>query len=192
MTTGADRLTHALTLFDRAVRDVPDGRWDAPSPCADWTAAAVVGHVIGGLAMIRTMVATGRRPEPPSGDPAVLAGDRPAETWETARSDLLATLAAADPDGTISTPGGDLPIDVGLGQASLELLVHGWDLATAVGHPFAIPDALAEPLLAELEPLDAALRPTGMYGVRVPVAADATPQERLLAFLGRTPTLERA
>ncbi|GAA3391774.1 TIGR03086 family metal-binding protein [Cryptosporangium minutisporangium] len=188
MTSGTERVTQALDRFDAVVRETPADRWNAPSPCAGWTAAAVVGHVIGGLAMIRTMLTTGRRPEPPSDDPAILAGDHPAEAWATARAEFLDTLAAADPATTISTPAGDLPVDVGLGQASLELLVHGWDLATATGRLFPIPDALAAPLLAELEPLDAALRPTGMYGTYLPSQPDAPPGERLLRFLGRDPS----
>jgi len=188
MTCGAERLAEALDLFDRAVRETPDDRWGAPSPCPGWTAAAVVGHVIGGLAMIGTMLATGRRPEPPTGDPAALAGDRPDTTWTIAYAQFRAALAATGPAATIDTPSGSIPVDAGLGQASLELLVHGWDLATATGRPFPIPASLAEPLLAELEPLEAALRPTGMYGARVASPAGADAGERLLRFLGRDPS----
>jgi hypothetical protein len=40
-------------------------------------------------------------------------------------------------------------------------------------------------MLEGMQPFDDALRASGQYGRRVEVAADADPQTRLLAFIGR-------
>jgi hypothetical protein len=38
-----------------------------------------------------------------------------------------------------------------------------------------------------MEPMDEVLRQSGHYGPRVEVADDASPGDRLMAFVGRTP-----
>jgi hypothetical protein len=38
-----------------------------------------------------------------------------------------------------------------------------------------------------MEPIDDLLRASGQYGARVPVAADAPVQDRLIGFIGRDP-----
>ncbi len=48
--------------------------------------------------------------------------------------------------------------------------------------------ARCEQLLAAMLPFDVALRASGHYGPRVPVADSANPQARLLAFVGRDVT----
>jgi hypothetical protein len=67
-----------------------------------------------------------------------------------------------------------------------ENVVHGWDLATALGVPATIDDALADHVHEYLAPRAAALPATGFYAPprRTP-ARDAGVQERLLAMVGR-------
>ena len=45
--TAPQRFRRLADHFDRVVSAVPDDRWTAPSPCADWTVADVVDHVAG-------------------------------------------------------------------------------------------------------------------------------------------------
>ena len=188
MTTGIDRFFRSLDLFDDVVDRVAPDRWAAPSPCPGWSAAAVVGHVVTGLEMIETMLEQGTAVAPPSVDPSPGSGADPAEAWRARYRRTCAYRQYLDPDATISGPNGVLTVDTGLGQASLELLVHAWDLARAAEVPFAIPDDLAAPLIEALEPLDDVIRPSGMYGDRLPVPAAVSASQRLLAFVGRRST----
>ena len=48
----------ALAKFDVVVQQVPDDAWSNQSPCAEWTAAHVVGHV---AATVQLPVFLGRR-----------------------------------------------------------------------------------------------------------------------------------
>jgi uncharacterized protein (TIGR03083 family) len=70
---------------------------------------------------------------------------------------------------------------------ALELAVHGWDLSRACGRREPIPAALATALL----PVSALLVPrTGRYplfGPPVTVPPEASPSDRLVAYLGRIP-----
>lgn len=183
--TGIDRFVRALDLFDDVVVRVDADRWSAPSPCPGWSAAAVVGHVITGLGMIDTMFEQGAAVPPPSTDPRAVAGSNPAESWRARYQRTCTNLQHLSPDATIAGPSGTLTADTGLGQASLELLVHGWDLAQAAQVPITLPKNLALPLLEELEPLADVIRASGMYGAPLQVPADASASERLLAFVGR-------
>ncbi|WP_163567432.1 DinB family protein [Fodinicola feengrottensis] len=70
---------------------------------------------------------------------------------------------------------------------SVEIAVHGWDIAQATGRPRPIPRALATELL-EVAPLLVADgdRP-GLFGPRVWVTGPAAASDRLVAYLGRQP-----
>ena len=73
----------------------------------------------------------------------------------------------------------------------IEPLVHPWDLATAIGRPLRLRDHLIRPLLATpaaAEPLlrSSAYSPRRRRCCRAPRRlSGATPQQRLLALLGR-------
>jgi uncharacterized protein (TIGR03086 family) len=84
---------------------------------------------------------------------------------------------------------GDAPLGSGVVSltGALEIAVHGWDVAQACGRPRPIPPPLAAELL-ELAPLvvTTADRPA-RFAAPLDPPATATPGDRLLAFLGRTP-----
>ena len=48
MTDIAELHAQALDATGRIVRGVPADRWDAPTPCADWDARALVNHLVAG------------------------------------------------------------------------------------------------------------------------------------------------
>ena len=61
---GAEAALHdaALDAAVAVVDEIPDGAWDDPTPCSDWTVRAIVGHLAWG-----NLVLTGalsRRPVP--------------------------------------------------------------------------------------------------------------------------------
>jgi hypothetical protein len=65
--------------------------------------------------------------------------------------------------------------------------MHSWDLAKALGREPDLGDERCRETLAALEPVEELLRGSGHYGPAVPVAPDAPPQDRLMAFVGRDP-----
>jgi uncharacterized protein (TIGR03083 family) len=44
-----DGVVRALDGFEAVLADVAPAAWNAPSPCAGWSAVDVVGHAIGNL-----------------------------------------------------------------------------------------------------------------------------------------------
>jgi hypothetical protein len=67
--------------------------------------------------------------------------------------------------------------------------VHAWDLARAAGLPHheAIDGAEIDRVRSDAESMGDALRSPGICGPATDAAPDATPQDTLLAFLGRRP-----
>ena len=76
-----------------------------------------------------------RYPTPPGGLPPVdLAGQNPAAAYAEAAAAALAAAAAGDAlTRAHATPLGDMPGPVLAGATTLDILVHGWDLAMAPG-----------------------------------------------------------
>jgi uncharacterized protein (TIGR03086 family) len=82
---------------------------------------------------------------------------------------------------------GDTPAEEYVRQLFADHLIHGWDLAVAIGADRTIdPEALREcqDWFADREKL---YRDSGVVGPRVDVGPDASPQDRLLAAFGRDP-----
>jgi uncharacterized protein (TIGR03086 family) len=67
--------------------------------------------------------------------------------------------------------------------AAVEIAVHGWDVGRTTGAGEPIPAELAEEILPTA--LALALEHHGEFGPPVPVPADAGPDRRMLALLGR-------
>jgi hypothetical protein len=69
-------------------------------------------------------------------------------------------------------------------------LAHGWDLAKATGQDATMPSDVAEAAMIAIDGRipDWARGPSGAgYKPVVPTGPDGTPQERLIAYLGRQP-----
>lgn len=92
--------------------------------------------------------------------------------------------AALEYDGFFGRTRLEATVDRFLG---IDLLVHGWDIARATGQDETLPDAEVARVYADVVELGDSLRAEGVCGPAVEVPADAPAQDRLLAFLGRTP-----
>ena len=88
---------------------------------------------------------------------------------------------------TVTVPFGTVPGVVALHLRIVEMLVHGWDVARAIGYPATFPDDLAEQALAfsrnKLPDVPADRSP---FAPAQPVAEDAPAIDRLAACLGRS------
>jgi uncharacterized protein (TIGR03086 family) len=184
--------------FDRAiastagiVKSVAFGQARAPTPCPEWTVRDLLNHVIGTLWLSEALFndSTARYPMAPGGLPATdLAGDDPAAAYADASAAALTAASTGDALSRVhATALGDMPGPALAGFTTLDILVHGWDLAKATGQQPSLDDAVTEHVLAFAEH---AITP-GFRGTRVgaaiPVSPDASVTDRLVAFMGRQP-----
>jgi len=90
-------------------------------------------------------------------------------------------------DQIVSGPAGSMPARVLAGINLLDTATHSWDVAKATGQDATLPEPVAR-FAFEVAPeiVTPELR-AGRFDLEVPVAADADPTDRLVAFFGRTP-----
>jgi uncharacterized protein (TIGR03086 family) len=179
----SDRYARRAEAFVDKVAAVSDDQWSAPSPCEEWTARDVVEHVVSSQGMFLGFV--GREMgEVPTVDDDPEAAVR-AVTGRI-RADLDdPELAGETFEGFMGTQAFEAAVDRFL---SADLVIHGWDLARATGQDESIPDEDLHLLRGSLSEFpEEAMRSPGAFGPEVPVADDASEQDKLLAFLGRRP-----
>jgi uncharacterized protein (TIGR03086 family) len=185
----ADRYRRRADGFEAKIANVaPDG-WAAPSPCDEWTARDVVGHIV-------DMHGVMLRPLDRTLSPAPSIDDDPLGTFRAARADVEAllddpVLAATECD----TPMGRMTLEQHIdGVVSEDMVLHGWDLARATGQDDTIDPAEIDRLWPGVQNIPAEMRiPEAfgpgivVFGPEVEVPADAPLQDRVLGLLGRDP-----
>lgn len=173
----SERHRSIAAMFGAVVSGVAD--WDAPTPVAEWHAIDVVDHLIewpagflaaGGVELART-----------SGDPAA--------RWEQRAAAIQALLDGPDRDSRFTHPmAGSFPLATAIDMFyTSDVFMHAWDLARASGQQEPLDADEAARLLEGMLPIDAMLRQSGQYGPRIAVPDDASPQDQLMAFVGRDP-----
>ena len=177
----------ALELFGERVHQVPASRWDASTPCTDWSVRDLVNHVTGEqlwaphLLRGETLEQVGDRYD---GD---VLGDDPRTTWDEAAARALEAWRTLAREGLeVHTSVGLMPVEEYAEQMHLDLVVHGWDLARGAGLDATIPDEAAAHVLAHVEPRIDDYSGYGIFAPPVAVESDSA-GDRLLGMLGRDP-----
>jgi uncharacterized protein (TIGR03086 family) len=185
-------LATAVEVAAALVSGVRADQWDLPTPCEQWSVRQLVNHVVGGNRLF-TRVLSGR-PLPPREQLGQRAhqdqlGDDPAAAFRTSADELLAAFRAPGVlEREHTVPAATLPGPAVVHLRTVEILVHGWDLARATGQPVPFPDELVEPEIAFSEQLLPRL-PEGRqpFAPSRTATGDAPAIDRLAALLGRTP-----
>lgn len=194
MTEVYDRYRRRVDAFERNVAAVGPDQWSNQSPCAEWTARDVVGHIID---MHGVMLRSLDRQL----SPAPKLDEDPLGAFRSARADVEALLADPELAATVAdTPMGRMSVEQHIDQVvSFDMPIHGWDLARATGQDEAMDAEDVNQLLSAMQALDEEMvekmRIPGafgpgvvVFGPEVNVAEGAGPQDRLLGFLGRDPS----
>lgn len=176
--------------FDTVLAKVPADRWDAPSPCTEWTVRDLAGHIIWGQHQMGAWASgteyAASTGSPGSTRPGELAGADPVATWRAARAACDRALTPEALGRIVAIEGlGDVPLAVMVEILTNDLLIHSWDVAAGVG----VDPALDADLLtaATSWARRGIVRRPGFFGPEVPPPDGADEQARLMAYLGRNP-----
>lgn len=181
----------ATTTMRKLVTSVTDDQLSGSTPCPDYSVGDLVDH-IGGLTVAFTGAAR-KQVVPGSEEGGSGDASRLEPGWRDRIDRDLAALAEAwrDPaayEGEATAGGVTMPGPIAASVALNEIVVHGWDLATAIGHPFEATDEDVAACMAFAEPFstpEAADQRGDAFGPVVEVPDDAPPLERLLGMMGR-------
>lgn len=186
MTDLVDALERAWADGAEHVTSLTADQLAQPTACADWNVKDLLNHTLGESLMFSEV----NRREPASNDHGDVVGDGSAlaATWHRVAQDNVRSWREGGLDGERTYFFGTFPAPASVIVNLGEVLVHTWDLATAVGRPVVLEPELVDLVLGLYEnvPMDD-LRAHGVYGAEVTVPDDAPAADRLIAFLGRQP-----
>lgn len=178
----------SLASTGRIVAGITKEQLENPTPCSEWSVRDALNHLIN-----QTMVFGSGLDEdaPPDVDGVdSTEGDYVAAFDEVARKALDTFRTPGALEKTFKTPWGETPGAAVLGLALGDSAIHGWDLAKGTGQDPTIDDDIAEALYGMVTSM---MQPKGSYpregafGPPIEVPDDASPQERLLSYVGRRP-----
>ena len=178
----------ALAATRQFVAGIGDDQWDLPTPCDGWNVRDLVNHIVAGnlwaaqLGCGRTIADVGSDLDGDVlGSDSVAAYDLSAESAAT----VFEMPGALDAPCAVSY--GPVPGAVYAGHRLIDVLIHGWDVASATGQPTDIDPMLIDACWQVVRPQLSLLQGSGAFGVESTHIADSDPQTNLLAALGRHP-----
>jgi uncharacterized protein (TIGR03086 family) len=179
-------LASAISYALGACAQVAPREMALPTPCSDWDLEALLAHLAASMADVEAAIRTGCLDlDPSDAVPQVRIGD-PVEVLRDQAANLLcACYDHHGPERLVLVAGLPLAAGIVACTGAVEIAVHGWDVQAARGRGGSIPPGLATAML-RLCPLLVAGR-EGLFAAPVQVPSQASPGDRLVAYLGRVP-----
>ncbi len=151
---------------------------DAPTPCDGWDVRTLLNHMLDTQRYFLG-AARGEAGSPPSPTPPEVISDDPVADFDRTRQEMIRSYGEP---GVVARTGPSL------GIAFADQLLHGWDVARATGQDATMPDGLAAAAYETIHGRFTDEQRPGIFKPEIPVAAGASPQDRLLAYTGRDPS----
>lgn len=179
----------SVGFVDR-VRAVQPDDWSRPTPCSEWDVRALVHHVVEEQRWVPPLLAGATIEEVGDELSGDLLGADPTAAVQQAAGDAEAAVAdSRPPGGRVHLSYGDEEPEEYIRQVAADHLVHGWDLAVAIGGDAQFdPEVVAE-VAAWFADREDLYRAGGGIAERPPNSS-ADPQDRLLTAFGRDPRWE--
>lgn len=180
---GVAQLREVIALLTALVTELTPVQLSGPTPCSAFTVGGVLQHMVDGATAFapafRGVAATA--PTDETGQVTV--------RWQAAMADLLdAVQSPGALERSIATPFGVMPGDQFARYVAFDGLMHGWDLATATGQPYAPRDALVAAIDGYArQVITDELRDGDTFAAQT-APVDDTPLAQLVAFSGRSAT----
>jgi len=184
-----ERIEKATALAGEAVGNIKPDQIGDPTPCSEFDVRGLLNHLLTGLEMLQTAASGGKAGDIDRESDRVGDGTALGDAYGSRRQKLIDTLKS---DGgvfekTWSMPFGDMPGAMMAGIAFMEHLTHTWDVRKATGQATELPADLVAECMEVVGPMGPMLRMPGVCGPEVTVPDSASPTDKLVAFLGRTP-----
>lgn len=184
--TDQETLQLALTYMGSMVQRVEETDLSKPTPDTDWSVRDLLRHIIGEVLWIPDVIAGQTIAEVGDRYEGDVVGASAVASWQAASNKAeVAIRELDDASKLVHLSFGDVPAHIYLRQMILDLTIHAWDLATAIGQDDNLPEPLVEAAWDVLEPEVENWRSAGALAAAVTVSDDAPLQTKLLALSGR-------
>jgi uncharacterized protein (TIGR03086 family) len=181
----------------RATVDVVEGIKPAdlsrPTPCAEWTLGDLLAH----MTVQQQGFAAASAGRGADLEVWKVSAPGPDPVADYAMASELVIAAFAEP-GVLERgfalpeiiPGVEFPAPQAISFHFIDNVVHGWDVARALGQPFELDADLVQAAVPVAEAVpegERRLRPGAAFRPGLPAPDGASPMDRVLALLGRSP-----
>lgn len=180
-------------LFQTAVHSVHDviqhvslDDMNKPTPCSEWNVRQLLNHIVSEVAWIKPLLHGKTIDEVGGVLDGDLLGDTPAEAWQAYKQEAQQAVTNAKPDTIAHLSYADKPAQAYIAEVSADMIVHGWDLARAIGLEYVIEDTIAQQCLDATKDIMPSGRQYGFIGPAITVANNASAAEKMLAEFGRS------
>jgi uncharacterized protein (TIGR03086 family) len=179
--------TRTVEEFVARVRAIGTDQWEQTTPCREWNVRELVNHVVGEdrwtvpLLEGATIADVGD-----SLDGDLLGADPLAATGAAADAAVAAVRTAVPTGMKVHLSYGDEDVEEYVRQLAADHLIHGWDVAAAVGGERRLDPELVAEVAGWFAERESLYRDAGMIDAVVDGVGD-DPQDRLLAAFGRDP-----
>ena len=179
-----ERIDRATVFAGGNVNRVHADDLGKPTPCPELDVRTLLNHMIGNMGMAAS-AARGEKAVLPEGDQF---GPDPGAAYEERRQELLGAVRGAGAvERDWELPFGTLAGSMMATIVFMEHLTHGWDVAKATGQDTTMPGDLVAECMELAVPMNEMLRMPGVCGPAVSIPESASPQDKFIAFMGRTP-----
>jgi uncharacterized protein (TIGR03086 family) len=182
----ADLHRRAADWFSQQVDQIRDDQWHLPTPCSDWDVRALLNHVTGEALWTPPLMAGQTIEQVGDRFDGDVLGSAPVEAWHAAAAAAREAVDAPGAlDQTVHLSFGETPATEYAMQLFADHLIHGWDLAHAIGAGTRMDPELVTACAAWFDTVEPIYRQAGAIGPRMEVAPNADAQTTLLSRFGR-------
>eukprot|EP00105_Crassostrea_gigas_P039691 XP_019923839.1 PREDICTED: uncharacterized protein LOC109619049 [Crassostrea gigas] len=180
-------LSVATNAVQTLLAKVTTNDFGKPTPCDEFNVQGLLDHI---TMVLRRSVAIGTRAHWTTVEQVEVGPDIETYTAEIAAAASAQELAWDDParlGAVVEVPWGQIPGGAAVAIYTAELATHGWDLATAIGQDFTIPDGALNVALFAVKQIPAEGRdnPEVPFGEVVDPGPDASSLLKIAGWGGR-------
>ncbi len=184
-----DGLHRAQDAFTALVEVIADDQWAASTPCAAWDVRALVNHLVNEQLWAAPMLNGQTIDEVGDTLDGDLLGAEPEAAWREAATTADREFNRPGAlDRTINSSMGPSPARQYLGEMTFDLIVHRWDLGSALGRPVTFDGAelgFVDGAVSQMAAMRDQLVAAGVFAEPRTVPSGADRQTAILAALGR-------
>ncbi len=175
-----------VEFFTERVGGVRDDQWADPTPCTEWTVRDLANHVTNENLWTVPLMEGATIEEVGDRFDGDVLGEDPIGSAQAAARAAIASVAERLPEGgTVNLSFGATPKEEYLMQLAADHLVHGWDLAVAVGGDARMDPEVVQAVADWFDDREELYRGGGAISARHTLSGDA--QHDLVARFGRDP-----
>jgi uncharacterized protein (TIGR03086 family) len=177
----------SVEFWKGTVSEVSDD-WSKPTPCTDWDVRTLVNHVVSEDRWTRPLVEGRTIADVGNAFDGDLLGENPKGSAGAAADEALTAVAERLPaGGKVHLSYGEEDIEEYIRQLVADHLIHGWDLAVAIGQNGNLDPEVVEEVAEWFRNREEMYRSGGAIAARPEFAAGGNPQADLLIAFGRNP-----